>query len=119
MFKGNEVVTSDRLPRSWGGRSRRLRRQRSSQRRNGVNEGETEKRNALSESKQLARPVLPRCARREQLPIGGGHGPLAPVATPRHSDAGRGRRHALPAESNRIVFSVRPPLAPFLRCELR
>ena len=24
-----------------------------------------------------------------------------------------------PAESNRILFSVRPPLAPFLRCELR
>ena len=38
---------------------------------------------------------------------------------PRHSDAGRGRRHAPPAESNYILFSVRPPLAPFLRCELR
>ena len=34
-------------------------------------------------------------------------------------DAGRGRRHADPAESNHILFSVRPPLAPFLRCELR
>ena len=28
-------------------------------------------------------------------------------------------RDAPPAESNYIVFSVRPPLAPFLRCELR
>ena len=93
--------------------SRRLRRQRSSQRRNGANEDETEKRTHRQNQS------CSRCARREQLPIGGGRGPPAPVATPRHSDAGRGRRHAPPAESNYIVFSVRPPLAPFLRCELR
>jgi hypothetical protein len=61
-------------------------------RRNGVNEGETEKRNAFAKSKLLARPlkagVLPRYARREQLQIRVGKG---------------------------ILFSVRSPFSPFLR----
>ena len=94
---------------------RRGRRERSSQRRNGENEDETEK----TQPRGRDRAERGRVTRGAPGASWWGRGPLAPVATLATRTPAAAGVTPHPAESNHILFSVRPPLAPLLRCELR